>query len=218
MAANLSEFYSHRRMEDITNRHKKHKLDKRTCYPMQERLPSPSSPCSPPQKQRTKSVLFVLNKNQLYEASPLLTPKDEDDEEDEINCEYSNYDLACRDEAVSKESELEQNPDYIALSSTLNLLTQTKEAIRLEILSLLQLKTRAHTASKLDLVAFYVELICGQDKSLPKQHRVMSAPNVQWSRYHPEMASVSVTSSDTTNDIVNDSRLFKTLLMFQQSP
>lgn len=241
MAANLSEFYSLRRMEDITNKHKKHKLDngkegnntnKRTCYPMQERLPSPSSPCSSesPKHSRNKSVLFVLDKNQLYEASPLLTPKDEDDDDD-VNPDDvgynkdTNYDLACAAEVdlddtlgnlhlLAPEKQLDDNPDYIALTSTLAQLTQTKESISSEISSLSRVRKSAQTAAKLDLVAFYMELICG-DKKLPQQHRVMRAPAVQWSRYHLEMASVSL--EDTTNDC-NDRRLFKTVLMFQASP
>lgn len=239
MAANLSEFYSHRRMEDITNKHKKHKLDnekdgnnKRTCYPpVQERLPSPSSPCSSesPKHSRNKSVLFVLDKNQLYEASPLLTPKDEDDDDvgpDDVGYNKdTNYDLACAagvdlDDALSNlpllapEKQLDDNPDYIALTSTLSQLTRTKDAISSEISSLSRVRKSAQTAAKLDLVGFYMELICGK-KLLPQQHRVMRAPTVQWTRYHLEMASVSL--EDTTNDC-NDRRLFKTVLMFQASP
>lgn len=220
MAASLSAFYSDRKMEDITNRHKKHKLDsKRTCYPIQQRLPSPSSPCcsdSPPLKHhaRNKSVLFVLDKNQMYEASPLLTPKDEDDDDDD-----TNYDLACSAEVnsdvpLADDQQLDANPDYIALTSLLSLLNRTKSAVSSEISSLQLLKTQAETASKLDLVAFYVDLICNR-KHLPLQHKVLRAPEVQWERYHPEMASVSL--ADTTNDC-NEKRLFKTLSMFQPSP
>lgn len=220
MAASLSEFYSDRKMEDITNRHKKHKLDnKRVCYPMQQRLPSPSSPCcsdSPPLRHHTrnKSVLFVLDKNQLYEASPLLTPKDEDDDDD------TNYDLACAPEVdtedvpMAEDQRLDANPDYIALTSLLSLLNGTKTAVSNEIASLQLLRMRAETATKLDLVAFYVDLICNR-KHLPLQHKVLRAPEVQWDRYHPEMASVSL--EDTTNDC-NEKRLFKTLSMFQPSP
>lgn len=166
----------------------------------------------------------------MYEASPLLTPKDEDDDDDVSSDDVGynkdiNYDLACASEAdledalsnfplLAPEKQLDDNPDYIALTSTLSQLTRTKEAISNEISSLSRVKKRAQTAAKLDLVEFYMELICGK-KQLPQQHRVMRAPAVQWSRYHLEMASVSL--EDTTNDC-NDRRLFKTVLMFQESP
>lgn len=219
MASSLTEFYPSRKMEEITNRHK---LDrKRMSYPMQQRLPSPSSPCdsvSPPLKHhsRNKSVLFLLDKNQLYEASPLLTPKDEDDDDD------TNYDLAHTAEAESPEllqldfkKRLDENPDYIALTSTLSMLHRTKSAVTNEITALQRLKKQTETASKLDLVAFYVNLICNR-KQLPVQHKVVRAPTVQWDRYHLEMASASL-SDDTTNEC-NKKQLFKTLSMFQRSP
>lgn len=188
---------------------------------MQERLPSPLSPCcseSPPLKHRNKSVLFVLNKNQLYEASPLLTPKDEDDDDD------VDYDLACAAAVDEHDSlhpmddnkRLDANPDYAALTSTLSLLNRTKEEISGEIVALSQLRTKAETASKLDLVAFFMELI-GDRKQLPAQHKVIKAPTIQWSQYHPEMASVSFADGDATNEC-NEKRLFRTLSMFEPSP
>lgn len=84
MAASYSDMYPKRKteLEDITNRHKKARLDK-TSYPVQERLPSPSSPsCLLSPHKRSKLVTFELLKNRQYEVSPLLTPKDDDYESD----------------------------------------------------------------------------------------------------------------------------------------
>lgn len=215
MVASLSEFYSDRKMEDITNRHKKHKLDNKSCYPMQERLPLPSSPCcseSPAKHGRQKLVLFVLNKNQLYEALPLLTPKDEDDEEDsyDLTCRTNHEDPDCQLDSLLESQKLELNPDYIVLSSTLSCLSRTKQEISGEIQKLSLLQARSQDASKLDLVAFYMELICGS-KLLPSQHHVMRAPNVNWGRYSLQLAGVSL--EESTIDC--NERLFKTLSMFR---
>ena len=56
--------------------------------PQQQRSPSPSDlSSSSPTKLRTKSVTFELSQNKQYENSPLLTPKDDDDDynDDDVN-------------------------------------------------------------------------------------------------------------------------------------
>lgn len=179
-------------LEDITNRQKKAKLDK-GYYPVQQRLPSPSSCLLSPQKTRQKLVSFELSKNQHYENSPLLTPKDDDE-----------YDL----EHVP-ESQLDRNADYVALCATLDLLNDTKARIERDLLELSRLQKAAKAGSKLALVEFYVRLIC-HDSSLPGQHRIVRAPTVLWEKYHPALAEVSL-DHDCTNDY---EKVFKSLNMF----
>lgn len=204
MAANLISVYPKRKMEDITNRHsKKARLESKTYFPpVQERLPSPSSPsCSlSPHKPRTKSVQFELSRNQHIHQSPLLTPKDDD------------YDLSSDAEVeslVPMEQLLDQNSDYTALGSTASLLQATKTSISADIKMLARLRDTALHASKLDLVSFYASLIL--DKSvLPQQHKIVKAPVVSWEKYHKGLSSVFL-DNDCTN---NNDPIFRTLSLF----
>lgn len=202
MAASLSDMYPKRKkeLEDITNCHKKQKLDKPAYYPTQERLPSPSSPQALlPQKHRHKSVSFELSRNQHYENSPLLTPKDEDyvsEPEDVV--------------AVPNVRDLDTNPDYVALCSTQNLLAHTKDRIETDLHELARLGAAARHGSKLDLVEFYVRLICLAN-TVPRPHKVVRAPTVDWSKYHRGMDKVSVGSHD------NEQTLFRRLSLFDPS-
>ncbi|QEL63416.1 hypothetical protein CJJ09_005618 [Candidozyma auris] len=140
MAASLQEMYPKRKLEleDITNRHKKAKQGKEYFHqsqmqpqPLQERSPSPSSPSSsssPPSKQRSKSVSFELSKNEHYENSPLLTPKEDDFVSD---TEYNQH------RSESSEQQLDRNPDYVALGATADMLHMTKEKIEDDLAELL---------------------------------------------------------------------------------
>lgn len=209
MAASLSEIYPKRKMEDITNRHKKAKLDSKSFYaPTQERLPSPSSPPSAlsPQRlhQRQKSVLFELSKNEHFEC-PLLTPKDED------------YDLDSDQGEVHPQENhlhaLDSNADYVALGSTASLLNLTKDRIETEINELSLLRNQTQKASKLDLVDFYVRLIYDK-QNLPAQHKIARAPEINWAKYEEGLGNVSL-RHDCTND--NKVSVFQTLNMFGSS-
>lgn len=175
-------------LEDITNRHKKAKLDK-TGYPVQERLPSPLLCLLLPHK--AKLVQFELSKNQLYENSPLLTPKDDDESEDEHD-----------------HVQLDRNADYQALCATLELLSDTKARIERDMLDLSKLAKNARTASKLALVEFYVRLIC-HDASLPGQHRIVRAPLVLWSKYHLGLSDVSHECPSNSASAVTSLTMFR---------
>lgn len=202
MAASLSDIYPKRKkeLEDITNCHKKQKLDKPAYYPTQQRLPSPSSPQALlPQKHRHKSVSFELSRNQHYDNSPLLTPKDDD------------YVSEPEEEAARPNvHNLDSNSDYVALCATQNLLSRTKNLIEDDLKELARLSVAARHGSKLDLVEFYLRLIC-LDKAVPSQHKVVRAPTVDWSKYHRGMDKVSVCSHD------NEQTLFRRLSLFDTS-
>ncbi|KAM9899598.1 hypothetical protein OXX59_006347 [Metschnikowia pulcherrima] len=207
MAASLTEIYPKRKMEDITNRQKKAKLDSKSFFvPTQERSPSPSSPSnsSSPQRlhQRQKSVSFELSRNEHFEC-PLLTPKDEDyDLESDQNETYSQ---------VNDLHPLESNSDYVVLSSTASLLDVTKENIETEITELSSLRSQALKASKSDLVDFYIRLIYDK-QSLPTQHKIPKAPEINWAKYEEGLMNVSL-RHDSTND--EEKSAFQALNMFQ---
>lgn len=208
MAANLAELYPKRKMEDITNRHKKPRLDQKPYYPpVQERLPSPSSPSSSLSPQRHplhhKSVSFELSKNEMFEHSPLLTPKEEDYDLDSDRNEPEPPDVR----------QLDANPDYTALGSTVSLLHSTKERIESDIADLSRLRSKTADASKQDLVDFYVRLIC-DSAPMPAQHLIVKAPSINWERYHKGLSNVSL-NHDCTNN--NDNAIFKNLNVFHPS-
>ncbi|GEQ71946.1 hypothetical protein JCM33374_g5632 [Metschnikowia sp. JCM 33374] len=209
MAASLTEMYPKRKMEDITNRHKKAKLDSKSFYaPTQERSPSPTSPSSsssPPRHHRSKSVSFELSRNEHFEQSPLLTPKDEDyDLDSDQNDEKSG---------VDDESSLDSNVDYVALGSTASLLESTKEQIETDIKELSLLRAQAKNASKSDLVEFYIRLIYNK-QPLPAQHKIVRAPTVDWAKYEEGLLNVSL-----RNDCMNDKKnsVFQTMNMFDSA-
>lgn len=236
MAASYSDMYSKRKteLEDITNRHKKAKLDK-TCYPVQQRLPSPSSPLSllSPHK-RSKLVTFELLKNQQYEGSPLLTPKDDDYESETddggavvdtsvdvamasggasvasdvasaVASDPAAGDAAAAttitDPTLHRHQQLDENADYTALCATGDLLNDTKHRIETHIAELRKLRAAAQGGSKLALVEFYVALIYQQAR-LPGQHKIVRAPSVEWSKYHPGLSAVSLNDCTNANENV----------------
>lgn len=190
-------------LEDITNRHKKAKLDK-PYYPMQERLPLPSSPSCllSPHKPHHKLVSFELSKNQHYETSPLLTPKDDDYASDDEAASVHHPDVPAL-------QQLDENPDYIALGATSDMLTDTKRRIELELVQLLKLRAAAQDGSKLALVEFYVALIYHQTR-LPGQHKIVRAPKVEWSKYHLGLDGVSLNDCTNANE-----KVFSTLNLFR---
>lgn len=212
MAASYSDMYPKRKteLEDITNRHKKAKLDK-PYYPVQERLPSPSSPSSllSPHKARLKSVSFKLSKNQHYENSPLLTPKEDDYASDADG--LSSETVGVEALTLGSHQQLDENADYIALCATSDMLNETKYRIETELVELRKLRAAAQGGSKLALVDFYVALIYHQAR-LPGQHKIVRAPAVDWSKYHQGLSEVSL--NDRTNTNANEN-VFGVLNVFR---
>lgn len=80
----------------------------------------------------------------------------------------------------SSKKELEQNPDYIALSASLNLLqTQHAKASR-DIVKLRELKSEA----LVDPEKFKDELVkTGNIKEAPKPQKIAKVPEIDWSKY-----------------------------------
>lgn len=240
MAASLKKvgIQQHKRkvneLEDITNNdhfhgEKKLKMSFRNVYykkgenrePQQQRSPSPTEVLSSsPSKSRDKSVTFDLEEDKLYVESPLLTPKD--DEEEEEDDDSRTYEAQGPLDGVradgrnaSSTTGLNANADYIALTSTLRLLSNKKNTIELEIVRLSRVLQYHSTLSKNEeVIEFFMKLI-NNDLNLPKQNRILRCPLVDWSKYHRKLSDVRGTiASGSASD---EKPLFKTLNLYNGS-
>lgn len=184
--------------------------------PQQQRSPSPTDMTpssrvvsSPPSKTRSKSVLFATNSfnhqnpHKQYQESPLLTPKEEDDYDEVDTCSSKSNDAS----NSSFDLDLDNNPDYIALSSTLRLLYSSKNEISGQIRNLSQLlEFHSKTSNKEDVVEFVLKLI-NNELNLPKQNKVIQTPVIEWTKYHQGLNVGDWSSKD-------EKPLFKTLHLF----
>lgn len=179
MAASLSDVKVHtskrklNELDDITNTNYEKKPKK--LHTIQQRSPSPVDMAASG-KPRNKSVSFELLNNKHYESSPLLTPKDDDDD-DEIMAGDSNF-INCNDYYQN----LNLNPDYLSLTSSLRLLESNKLKILNDINQLSNILKLINYNDKSVIVKFFINLI-NNDLNLPKQHRILTAPVINWSKY-----------------------------------
>lgn len=182
-------------LEDITNSSYK-KMRAAYRKHQQERSPPPSDTASPG-RTRQKSVTFELSNNRHYENSPLLTPKDEEDDFEE---QQASLERSCLDP-----HNLQSNPDYVALASLLRVLQAHKQRIQNDIRDLEMLRLQSDDETRV----FFTKLVRG-DLQLPRPARVLSAPVVDWSRYHHSLGDVlhSLASQD-------EKPMFRTLSMFR---
>lgn len=233
MAASLAEVKVSKRtigeLEDITNNdgyhnNKKMKMNMnfKNMYfkgegderkrPQQQRSPSPSDlSSSSPTKLRTKSVTFELSQNKQYENSPLLTPKDDDDDynDDDVNGAVDMAENTVQDEALG--AQLGTNCDYLALTSSLRLLNTNKGKIEREIVDLSQmLDFHAKTPDKGEIIDFFSKLVDNK-LNLPQQNKILRCPLIDWSKYHNGLTNVSKESFEAC---ANEKLLFRTLNLF----
>ena len=233
MAASLTEVKVSKRtigeLEDITNNdgyhnNKKMKMNMnfKNMYfkgegderkrPQQQRSPSPSDlSSSSPTKLRTKSVTFELSQNKQYENSPLLTPKDDDDDynDDDVNGAVDMAENTVQNEALG--AQLGTNCDYLALTSSLRLLNTNKGKIEREIVDLSQmLDFHAKTPDKGEIIDFFSKLVDNK-LNLPQQNKILRCPLIDWSKYHNGLTNVSKESFEAC---ANEKLLFRTLNLF----
>lgn len=233
MAASLAEVKVSKRtigeLEDITNNdgyhnNKKMKMNMnfKNMYfkgegderkrPQQQRSPSPSDlSSSSPTKLRTKSVTFELSQNKQYENSPLLTPKDDDDDynDDDVNGAVDMAENTVQNEALG--AQLGTNCDYLALTSSLRLLNTNKGKIEREIVDLSQmLDFHAKTPDKGEIIDFFSKLVDNK-LNLPQQNKILRCPLIDWSKYHNGLTNVSKESFEAC---ANEKMLFRTLNLF----
>lgn len=216
MAASLADIHPKRKLnelDDITNNDYNKKKPHYEKKYLQQRSPSPSDTSSPPKvRPRTKSVLFdVAGKH--YQNSPLLTPKDEDDDDSDSTHHHllidDSHDLPFND-SPNDISNLDTNPDYIALTSSLLLLERRRDRIADDIRNLNNLRALVNMNDKQDVMNFFVKLI-NKELDLPGHHQVVKAPVVDMQRYH-EGLKVDVIKSQS-----EPSSLFKTVNVFKSS-
>lgn len=233
MAASLTEVKVSKRtigeLEDITNNdgyhnNKKMKMNMnfKNMYfksegderkrPQQQRSPSPSDlSSSSPTKLRAKSVTFELSQNKQYENSPLLTPKDDDDDynDDDVNGAVDMAENTVQNEALG--AQLGTNCDYLALTSSLRLLNTNKGKIEREIVDLSQmLDFHAKTPDKGEIIDFFSKLVDNK-LNLPQQNKILRCPLIDWSKYHNGLTNVSKESFEAC---ANEKLLFRTLNLF----
>lgn len=233
MAASLAEVKVSKRtigeLEDITNNdgyhnNKKMKMNMnfKNMYfkgegderkrPQQQRSPSPSDlSSSSPTKLRAKSVTFELSQNKQYENSPLLTPKDDDDDynDDDVNGAVDMAENTVQNEALG--AQLGTNCDYLALTSSLRLLNTNKGKIEREIVDLSQmLDFHAKTPDKGEIIDFFSKLVDNK-LNLPQQNKILRCPLIDWSKYHNGLTNVSKESFEAC---ANEKLLFRTLNLF----
>lgn len=233
MAASLAEVKVSKRtigeLEDITNNdgyhnNKKMKMNMnfKNMYfksegnerkrPQQQRSPSPSDlSSSSPTKLRAKSVTFELSQNKQYENSPLLTPKDDDDDynDDDVDGAVDVAENTVQNEALG--AQLGTNCDYLALTSSLRLLNTNKSKIEREIVDLSQmLDFHAKNFDKGEIIDFFSKLVDNK-LNLPQQNKILRCPLIDWSKYHNGLTNVSKESFETC---ANEKLLFRTLNLF----
>lgn len=233
MAASLAEVKVSKRtigeLEDITNNdgyhnNKKMKMNMnfKNMYfksegderkrPQQQRSPSPSDlSSSSPTKLRAKSVTFELSQNKQYENSPLLTPKDDDDDynDDDVDGAVDVAENTVQNEALG--AQLGTNCDYLALTSSLRLLNTNKSKIEREIVGLSQmLDFHAKNSDKGETIDFFSKLVDNK-LNLPQQNKILRCPLIDWSKYHNGLTNVSKESFEAC---ANEKLLFRTLNLF----
>lgn len=242
--------------------HHHHKLQAPPSPPPQQRSPSPTDLTTSSPKSRSKSVSFDLpDSDKTYENSPLLTPKDEDDDNDVFdehnddntynnnNNDTINTDINIDNEeqmikvkenetedsvsastlnssitSESKESlysDLNTNPDYIALTASHRLLDTTKDRISAEIVSLAKLRDfHANNDNREEIIDFFMKLL-HNDLDLPSPTPVVRCPLVDWSKYHSNLAGVSRDFENQLNQcdkrIASSTSLYRSLHLFDKS-
>lgn len=237
MAASLAEVKVNKRtigeLEDITNNdgyhnNKKMKMNMnfKNMYfksegeerkrPQQQRSPSPSDlSSSSPTKLRAKSVTFELSQNKQYENSPLLTPKDDDDDynDDDVDGAVDMAEDKAQNEVQNEApgAQLSSNCDYLALTSSLRLLNTNKCKIEKEIVDLSQmLDFHAKNSDKGEIIDFFSKLVDNK-LNLPQQNKILRCPLMDWSKYHNGLTNVSKESFEAC---ANEKLMFRTLNLF----
>lgn len=109
---------------------------------------------------------------------------------------------------------LNTNPDYIVLTSSLRLLSNNRHDILHDIEHLSSLlDTIKSTDNQEEFLDFFNKLI-HNDLNLPKQHKILKAPIINFNKYNlVHNMSCPITSNEELNKS-NDKPLFKTLNLF----
>lgn len=201
-------------LKDVKTTHKRRLLEleyqNKKLKVLFETPPSPGYP----------GELYVRNRAELYdnhyENSPLLTPKDEEDnlvEENNVEAEDVNSSVHanevratdafdCQPDNVLSQTitdlldephvlpSLESNPDYLSLTSSHRILTSSEKSLKHDINRLSEMQGSLTLKSKDECVAFFM-LLVANELDLPSPGKVLKAPVIDWSRYHSSLGNVA---------------------------
>lgn len=91
----------------------------------------------------------------------------------------------------SFKQDLNENPDYIALTSSLRMAKITNTKINQDIIELSKLQQYySSTANKEETIQFFLKLI-NNELNLPKPTRITKCPIINWSKYHSCLSQVN---------------------------
>ncbi|KAG2731611.1 hypothetical protein G9P44_005198, partial [Scheffersomyces stipitis] len=158
-------------------------------HPPQQRSPSPTDSTTSSPKSRSKSVSFDLpDSDKTYENSPLLTPKDEDDDNDVFDehnddntYNNNNNDTINTDINIDNEEQMINH----------RLLDTTKDRISAEIVSLAKLRDfHANNDNREEIIDFFMKLL-HNDLDLPSPTPVVRCSPCGLVQVPPNLAGVS---------------------------
>ncbi|EGV60364.1 hypothetical protein PSN45_001875 [Yamadazyma tenuis] len=157
-------------------------------------------------KEKPKAVTF---------ENYLLTPKDEDyydDDEEDLVPQHEEPKLEqamtpVEEPEVNESQDLDRNPDYIALTSSLRLLKSNKDKISNEIVELSQLSEFFKQCQDEKEIMKFLNKLLTNKLNLPKQNKILKCPMIKISKYEPQPLKLNL----------NEKPLFKTLNLFNNS-
>lgn len=163
---------------------------------------------------RHKQQLQIQKEQELVSVYPSTPPESfQHDEEDEDVMNVDEVETSPMEQVFSPQSQsqsmaleakseiqqqllsdiLSKNTDYISLSSTLTLIQNQREQIEQDIVQLSQLKSQINTSSKEDTIKFVTKLLQGGNQlDLPEPTPIVTCPYIQWEKYHPTLANISL--------------------------
>ncbi|EAZ63431.2 hypothetical protein PICST_66392 [Scheffersomyces stipitis CBS 6054] len=221
--------------------HHHHKLQAPPSPPPQQRSPSPTDSTTSSPKSRSKSdedddndVFDEHNDDNTYnnnnndtintdiniDNEEQMIKVKENETEDSVSASTLNSSIT----SESKESlysDLNTNPDYIALTASHRLLDTTKDRISAEIVSLAKLRDfHANNDNREEIIDFFMKLL-HNDLDLPSPTPVVRCPLVDWSKYHSNLAGVSRDFENQLNQcdkrIASSTSLYRSLHLFDKS-
>lgn len=108
--------------------------------------------------------------------------------------------------------DLDSNPDYIVLTSSLRLLSNNHQQILLDIEHLSGMLNDFKTCNDQEEFLKFFQKLINNDLKLPKQHKILKSPVINLNKYN---VTQNATEDLTTS---NEKPLFKTLNLFGKNP
>ncbi|CAX44753.1 conserved hypothetical protein [Candida dubliniensis CD36] len=104
---------------------------------------------------------------------------------------YAEVTTSSSTDGETIKQDLNENPDYIALTSSLRMAKITNAKINQDIIELSKLQQYYSTnANKEETIQFFLKLI-NNELNLPKPTKITKCPIINWSKYHPCLSQVN---------------------------